>query len=40
MWAALQLARRPESKGKTVVVIIPSCGERYLSTQLFAHLGG
>ena len=38
MWAALQLARRPESKGKTVVVIIPSCGERYLSTQLFAHL--
>ena len=40
MWAALQLARRPESKGKTVVVIIPSCGERYLSTQLFALLGG
>jgi cysteine synthase A len=40
MWAALQVAPRAESKGKTMVVIIPSCGERYLSTQLFAHLGG
>ena len=39
MWAALQVASRPESKDKTMVVIIPSCGERYLSTQLFAHLG-
>ena len=39
MWAALDLARRDDSRGKTIVVIIPSCGERYLSTALFAHLG-
>ena len=38
-WAALEIARRDESKGKTLVVILPSCGERYLSTALFAHLG-
>jgi cysteine synthase A len=38
-WAALQIAQRPQSRGKTIVVIIPSCGERYLSTELFAHLG-
>ena len=38
-WAALEIAGRPAMKGKSIVVIIPSCGERYLSTALFAHLG-
>jgi cysteine synthase A len=38
VWAALEIARRPESAGKRIVVIVPDTGERYLSTALFEDL--
>ena len=36
VWAGIQLAKLPENKGKTIVVLLPDTGDRYLSTPLFA----
>lgn len=37
VWAAIQLARRPENRGKTIVALLPDTGDRYLSTPMFSN---
>ena len=37
LWAGVQLAKRPENRGKTIVVLLPDTGDRYLSTEMFAE---
>ena len=37
VWAAIELAKRPENEGRTIVVLLPDAGDRYLSTEMFAE---